>query len=351
MSTPTASHILLVNHALEDFFSSQIASAETIGPRYVTLWRTMERLVIKGGKRLRPLMTIKSYQAFGGTDVHAILPTAVAQELLHASLLIHDDIIDNDDIRYGIANINGTYKKEYAAYLKDPADTTHYAHGAAILAGDLLLAAAHAQIATSLIEERHKLIAQRLLAASIFEVAGGELLDTEAAFIPVDDPLSIARYKTAGYSFIYPLLTGAMLADAPEVAVTILREFAEKIGIAYQLSDDLLGIFGDPSQTGKSASSDISEGKRTYMVERFYANATTQQITQFNTYFGKRDSNPGEIEMIRQLLVSSGAKSDTEALMDQYSSEASDLLERLETEFSSHEHLHELVARATKRTR
>lgn len=329
-----ASDLLLkkVKKVIDDFFTVSIQQAKQVGVHYEALWSELYRLIQSGGKRIRPKTTLLSYKAFGGTDVETIIPIAVAQELLHLSLLIHDDIIDRDFVRYGVKNIAGSYQQAYQSLVDNEEDRTHYANSAALLAGDLLISGAYQLINQSTVEPQLKQQVQGLFSKAIFEVAGGELLDTESAFRPAEetDALSIARYKTASYSFVGPLLIGATLAGADETSCNQLRAFAENIGIAFQLKDDLLGVFGDEQVTGKSVTSDITEGKHTYMVETFLTTATEAQRLEFKKWFGLQSANPEQIEAVKNLFVSSGARQLVEDKITQYEHEARSALAQLQ---------------------
>jgi geranylgeranyl diphosphate synthase type II len=159
-------------------------------------------------------------------------------------MLIHDDIIDRDDISYGVRNISGSYLDHYETLVPDTNERRHFARSAAILAGDLLLSDAYRLIAQLQVPASAILAAQSLLNEAIYSVVGGELLDTEAAFkkLASAHPEIIATYKTAGYSFVMPLLIGATIAGAPAEDLTILRHLGTKVGIAYQMRDDYLGV-------------------------------------------------------------------------------------------------------------
>ena len=149
---------------------------------------------------------------------------------------------------------------------------------------------------------------------------GGELLDTEATFRGLDaaNPLSIAEQKTASYSFVSPLVMGATLAETNPDQITILQSFGEQLGVAYQLRDDMIGIFGDEAVTGKSVSSDIVEGKRTLLIEEFYNRADETQRITFDALFGRHNLKTSEVATVKRLLIESGAKEAIEILIDAY---------------------------------
>ena len=344
---------VLLNRAIKEYFEQSVTQAKQIGPSYQRLWEILRDLINSGGKRLRPHMTLYAYRAFGGKDIDKLIPIAVAQELLHFSLLIHDDIIDRDYIRYGTDNIAGSYLKEYAKHIDSDDDKVHFAHSAAILGGDLILSGAHSLIASSELSDSEKTSAQQLLSRGIFEVAGGELLDTESSFLPYRDgsALNIARYKTAGYSFITPLLTGAVIAGASDRQIGHLREFAIALGIAFQLVDDLLGVFGEEVTTGKSTTSDITEGKRTFMIEKAVQAMNDEQKSRFDALFGKKDALPSEIDEIKQLLISTGARLATETEINEYVVTARQSLRALEFNREDQDTFEALIKKVTDRTK
>lgn len=340
-----------VNYVLDGFFKQSIDDAVRVDPSYQRLWNNLHSLIMSGGKRLRSQMTLLAYDAFGGKDRQSILPIAAAQELLHFSLLIHDDIIDRDYVRYGVANIAGQYRLVYSQFVSSETDLAHYTHSAAILGGDLMLSGAHKLISESELPSELIAIAQGLLSRGIFEVAGGELLDTELSFTPYKKgtALKVATYKTAGYSFVAPLLTGASLAGASKVQLEALRRYATALGIAYQLVDDLLGVFGNEDETGKSTIGDITEGKRTYLVEVALDAFSSAEQASFMMAFGKQEATPLQIDTAKQLLESSGAKHKTEQKIAEYANQALAVLDSLNLEPKYTQQFTEMVYKITHR--
>lgn len=310
----------LVDKYIKSFFSYRTAEAAKLGPSYVQLWQSIENLVLAGGKRLRPYILLATYQAYNPEGkLSDIMPAAVAHELIHSAMLIHDDIIDRDSTRYGVKNVGGQYSEYYRQFLKDEDEISHAASSAALLAGDALIADAHMLIRkinrpTEIIDQ-----AEAILSKEIFEVIGGELLDIEVAFLPKDtiNLDTIAKYKTASYSFVGPLTTGAILAEAPESDIDTLKELSIIVGIGYQLRDDIIGVFGDPTVTGKSNVSDIKEGKRTYLVEKFEQLATPQQSKDFFAIFHQPNVGDKQLAIIKNLLVQTGARAAVEQLVEE----------------------------------
>lgn len=342
----------LVDEAINGFFERSIDYAKRIDPSYEQLWQILYELIRSGGKRLRPKMTILAYDAFGGKNINDLIPVAAAQELLHFSLLIHDDVIDRDYLRYGTDNVAGRYKKIYSKYLLSPGDVTHFSHSASILGGDLMLSGAHQLIALSTLNERDKLTAQSFLSHSVFEVAGGELLDTELSFVPYTngDAIKVAKYKTASYSFVAPLLTGATLAGITKKQTNALNTYAQSIGIAYQFIDDILGIFGKEEKTGKSTSSDITEGKRTYMVERSLEAMTAKEKEHFHSVFGNPDASDAEISAIKNLLESSGARKTTLQAAKEYAQTAREAIKDMSINHQYEQEFENFISNIIERT-
>jgi len=341
----------LVETYVSDLLISRREQSLLVSPYYESLWQAIEKLFHAGGKRFRPYMMILSYQAFGGSSVSSIIPAAAAQELVHQATLIHDDIIDRDLIRYKIKNITGQFEELYKDLLHDDKERRHFAESAAILAGDLLLSEAHVQMTHATVDSDKMVAAQRILAESVFHVAGGELLDTEAAFRHDKsiDPLTIAAQKTASYSFIGPLTVGATLAGASTEQIAILTHIGNTIGIAYQLRDDIIGVFGNEAITGKSSEGDICEGKRTLLIDEFYKRASDDQKKIFETTFGNTNATTNEITTVKDLLVDTGAKAAIESYIANYQTQTIEQLSQLDMDEVSRHTFAALIQKSLER--
>ena len=356
-----ASDILTVDEAkqkidafLSTLFATRIAQAESISPDYARLWRSVSQLMQAGGKRLRPYVTLLSYGMNGeGRDYSAVLPAAAAQEMLHMAMLIHDDIIDRDQVRYGVQNVTGQYNNHYAQYVSNADERLHFSNSAAIVAGDLLIAEAYSLIQKCKIDATYIAKAQAVLSQAIFNVVGGELLDTESAFMPFDqiDALTIAHYKTASYSFVSPLTMGAQLADMSATDIQKLEKFGMALGIAYQLQDDILGVFGDEAVTGKSTSSDITEGKHTHLVEQFYRLAKPDQIAEFAAVFKNNAATTSQLEHARELLHASGAVDAIQHAIEQFAGQERAELDGISMHDAARTAFLELIERCTTRVK
>lgn len=311
-----------VDAVLGRFFSLAKNRAAAFGPQYVQLWQTLENNTI-GGKRFRPRMVMAAYQSLGGTDLEAAAYVGAAFELLHTALIVHDDVIDHDFTRRGLPNISGTYRDLALANDRPARVAEHSGISAAVIAGDLALFNAYRLIDRSGVADQTRSRLVEVMDDALFASAAGELIDVEfsiAAEVPrVDDILTMERLKTAVYSFECPLQAGAILAGASEEVVSTLGDFGREIGIAYQIVDDLLGVFGAEADTGKTTLGDLREGKRTVMIA--YANSSKDWL-EVQHLFGDESLSDADAELLRGVLTSCGAKSFAEGLARYYANRA-----------------------------
>ncbi|MBM6620687.1 polyprenyl synthetase family protein [Micrococcaceae bacterium RIT802] len=257
-----------VRQVLDREAGSALRHAGRDASRFDRLWdRLGESLA--GGKLTRPRLVHLSYRAFGGGDRQACATLGAAFEMLHAALLIHDDVIDRDLVRRGRPTLGARYRTDALRLGLPEATADHVGNSAALIGGDVLLAgslrlAARAGATAGTAEAVLDVVHAAVLAA-----AAGELDDLVFAFegtdVSVDQVLDMERLKTASYSFEAPLRAGAVLAGADTGTVDRLGGIGRTIGIAYQVIDDVLGTFGDPAVTGKSIDSDLRSDKRTIL--------------------------------------------------------------------------------------
>ncbi|NQX11606.1 polyprenyl synthetase family protein [Microbacteriaceae bacterium VKM Ac-2855] len=293
-----------------------------LGPRYATLWQTLESNT-RGGKRFRPRMVLSAYEALGGTDFEAAAHLGAAFELLHTALIVHDDVIDRDFVRRGGPNLSGSYRDEATTAGLSIPIAEHRGTSVAVVAGDLALAGAHRLVegVGAADDIRARLLA--LLDEAIFASAAGELADVDFSLMPgmptVDEVLEMERLKTAVYSFEAPLQAGAVLAGGSDEVVRALGDFGRNIGIAYQIVDDLLGVFGTEVATGKSTLGDLREGKRTVLIA--YA-AGTEQWPEIEPLFGDRSLSRSDAKRIRTTLATCGARGYAERLASDFANRA-----------------------------
>ena len=344
-------HASKIETLLGSFCDEKIADAAEIDDRYRDLWQEIRQYLLTGGKRMRPRLVMLAYEAYGGKNPGSIIPIAAAWELLHACLLVHDDIIDRDLVRHGRPNIAGRYQEIYGDL--GEADVDHYALSAALLSGDLLLMSTYELVQTAPLSSDEKLLVQKYLNQAIFSVAGGELIDTDSVLYDPrqTDPLLVARYKTASYSLQSPLQCGAALAGATEEELKKLAEIGLHTGIAYQLKDDVLGVFGDIETTGKSNRSDILEKKRTFLIKETLKNLAPANASALAGLLAPGyEMTHEDAEKIVELIISSGAKEKTERTILDESTKALQIVEELSVDQSYKNIFSSLISKLTTRT-
>ncbi len=341
-----------INAYLSAHYDKQRMRAGSVHPDYGFLWEAIAAQHRAGGKRFRPYLCVLAYEALGGENYHQVIPLAASLELLHAAMLMHDDIIDRDYIRHNELNVAGTYQQHYSLLLNDENEIKHFADSAAILSGDLLISDAYQLIIGSTVAPEQRIRAAELLGEAIYNVSAGELLDTEAALYPPDyaDSLKIAELKTALYSCSIPLAMGGMLAGATEQVQQALRQIGSGLGIAFQLADDLLGVFGSEKVTGKSVIGDLREGKRTYLLQRTLHRSSEAEQEELATIIGNTDCSVEMAVRARQIMIDCGAKAEIELLMQSYVEHANHSVSSLPVSSQAKQRLNDFIDQAVWRT-
>ncbi|MTV25195.1 polyprenyl synthetase family protein [Nitriliruptoraceae bacterium ZYF776] len=273
---------------------------------------------LDGGKRVRPTLLLLGYAAGGGTDRSAVLGPALALELLHTCALLHDDVIDRAPTRRG----RPTVHHAVAATHRDrgwAGDALGYGEAVAILLGDLAFVQADELFLEAGVAPDALLAGFRRFTVLREEVMAGQYLDLHAATARLTDrdlALAIATLKSGRYSVRRPLEIGASLAGAGPALVDGLGRVGEPLGVAFQLRDDLLGVFGDEVTTGKSVAGDLAEGKRTLLVAEAVARLSAAERDELEAGLGDPDLTPQRAARLRDLLETSGARRATEDHLD-----------------------------------
>lgn len=293
-----------VDNFLSDHFASLEQATLHQGEAYQRMIGITRDVALAGGKRLRPFMSMLMYEAYSGNSSEKVLPVAAAQEVMHLAMLIHDDIMDGDLVRHGEPNVTARVFEEYKDLIPDEVERRRRAEHSALLMGDLLVGEAYG-LTDDIdgIDPRVMGRTRRLFRTAMRTVVGGQLDDFEAPFIGerAASPRRIAHDKTAHYTFVTPLLVGATLAEAPGEELDKLQKIGETTGIAYQLRDDILGVFGDPKVTGKSADGDLREDKRTLLSEVFGSVASAEEKERFEMLQGYMRTYPDDPTPARHL--------------------------------------------------
>jgi len=299
-----------LEEVLRQRFAFHCDNAKAYGSEFADLWRATADHAL-GGKLVRPRLLLDIHRALtpdtGGEPDLAAVDIAAHIELLHYAFLLHDDVIDGDLTRRKRPNLIGALAAGIPGATEE--DSLHWARSSAILMGDLLLSAAILGFARADVPSHARTRLLDLVEQTILETVAGEHTDVALShgIIPsdVDTVLAMSVYKTATYSFSLPLRAAALLAGSSVAAEQTLEDVGRRLGLAYQLQDDLLCVFGDHRAHGKDAFSDLREGKETAIIA--FARAT-DAWPQISPRFGAVDLTLHEATAMRDLLRGCGAE-------------------------------------------
>ncbi len=314
-----------VDATLADFLGTEVALLERVDPALGGFARTVRDVVLAGGKRLRPTFAYWGWRGVVGPhpDPDTVLPALAALELMHTFALVHDDVMDASATRRGRPTAHRVFAAQHHA-ARRRGDPAHFGESAAVLAGDLCLVWADQLLARAELPRTTLFAARACYDRMRVEAVAGQYLDvlgeTEPAAWTLDRALLVARHKTASYTVQRPLHFGAALADrrhcctglcvgdrhaAVDAAYT---GYGLAVGEAFQLRDDLLGVFGDPAVTGKPAGDDLRTGKPTALLMLARQLATPAQRAALD--------RGGAVEQLAEVVAATGAARRVEELID-----------------------------------
>jgi geranylgeranyl diphosphate synthase type I len=338
--------------ALDAFVEEQLRRLEPLGPDAARLVAAAHQ-ALTGGKRLRASFCYWGFQAVPGSapaDEPSLLRAAAALELLHASALVHDDLMDDSSTRRGRPAVHASFE----ALHRDErwsGPPQRYGAAAAILLGDLLLSWSDELLRTCGLGHDVVRAALGYLDSTRSEVIAGQFLDVSVqarGACDVEAAMRVLRYKSAKYSIERPLHIGAALAGAGPAVQDSLTAFGLPLGEAFQLRDDLLGVFGDPSVTGKPAGDDLREGKRTVLVALALEGSDAQGAALLEQRLGT-DLADQDIVALQSVITASGAAQRVETMIDELTAESLRALSQAQVTDRAREALQSLAAAATRR--
>jgi geranylgeranyl diphosphate synthase type I len=313
---PIDALIARVDSALADFLAGRAAALAEAGADLAPLADAARAFVLDGGKRLRPTFAYWGWRTVRSTsaDDRGLVTAAASLELLHACALVHDDVMDASQTRRGRPAAHAAFATLHRAS-GWTGDADVFGTSAAILLGDLLLSWADAMFsgaglaADDLRRTRQVWDEMRQL------VMAGQYLDVlvqARGDFSAEDALRVAKYKTSKYTVEGPLHLGAAAAGASPEVFAVLSDYGLPLGEAFQLRDDILGVFGDPSRTGKPAGDDLLEGKRTLLVALAMGQAGAEQSRLLRDCLGDRSMTEDHLAALREVIVSTGALDQVE---------------------------------------
>lgn len=341
-----------VQDVLDAFLVDRAAELAPLGPDAQRLLDEA-RTAVRGGKRFRAAFCHWGYRAIRPdvTDTEALARACASLEVLHASALVHDDFMDASDTRRGRPATHRAFEAEHRA-AGWRGDAAQYGAAAAILLGDLLLGWAGDLLRGSGFGADEVAPGLALFELCRNEVIAGQFLDVSVQArgrADVDTAMTVLRYKSAKYSIERPLHIGAGLAGATPDHIDQLSRFGLPLGEAFQLRDDLLGVFGDPAETGKPAGDDLVEGKRTVLVALALDGAPQAAARRLDEALGTALS-PTDVDELRGIIEDSGARAQVEAVIGQLADRAVAALDAADVDDRARTVLTELAAAATQRT-
>ncbi|MDQ3646424.1 MAG: polyprenyl synthetase family protein [Actinomycetota bacterium] len=302
-------------------------------PEAAPLIDELQLMIDRGGKRLRPAFCYWGHRAAGGEHTARCIRAAASLELLHTFAIVHDDIMDASPTRRGAPSIH-----------------TERGIPVGILAGDLALVLADHLFITSGLPSECVLRAFDAYSRMRQEVIAGQYLDVRSASASVPTAIEARRLavlKSALYTVEEPLLIGALLAGASADALSGWSGFARPLGEAFQLADDISGVFGDPGEVGKPVDSDIREGKRHLLFVYAVEGSSAEEREALLEGWGKGDAlSEADVADLARLVERSGARAKVEGLIAELTAAAASALTSLDIAESARLPLHDLAARA-----
>jgi geranylgeranyl diphosphate synthase type I len=339
----------LVEQTLASFLGNKVAGEGDPGLKKAFTY--LQDFTLRGGKRMRPLFCYWGWRSAAGPDPvdSEIIPVAAAVELFHVAALIHDDIVDQSDLRRGRSTMHRDLEQEHHD-AQWQGDSGQFGLSAALLAGDASLVWSEELFHDSWRASRSP-EAMSLFSRLRTDAVRGEYLDIfgEARGGSVSDALEVIRYKTARYTVRDPLELGASIAGAADSLIAVLRDFGLLIGEGYQLRDDLFGFFGDPSMTGKSNLDDIRQGKLTVLITVARELADRTQAERIEKLYGASWAGPAEVAELQEVVVSTGAREAIEQMISGRRQQALEVLEAARLGHTAREALRQLADAATDR--
>ncbi|MEV0898068.1 polyprenyl synthetase family protein [Actinoplanes sp. NPDC049802] len=341
-----------VDKALSGFLATQRTRLLEIDPALAEVADALSAFVLGGGKRLRPAFAYWGFRGAGGADSDEVVAAVSAVELVQASALIHDDLMDRSDTRRGEPSVHRRFELLHttAGWRGSAAG---FGDSAAVLLGDLALVWSDELLHTSGMPLADLARARPVFDQMRTEVTVGQYLDVHTQATG-DTSLKragkVARFKAAKYTVERPLLLGAALAGGGPEVFAAYAAFGLPLGEAFQMRDDVLGIFGDPSQTGKPAGDDLREGKRTYLVAAAFQAVDAPTRRELEAGLGDPSLTDAGVERLRAIIREAGALAATESRIETLSSEALAALAEAPITGEARAVLHALAVAATRRS-
>ena len=317
-----------INRELDIFFNRLKKRYQHLDYTRILL-KSMEDFSKRGGKRLRPILMIQGYNLFKPEN-HEIIKTSISIEIIHNFLLVHDDVMDRGLLRRGGLTINKLYSNFFKSRF-DSELTNHLGNSTAITIGNIFFSLGNTIISNSSFMERNKCRALNTINDIITNVGIGQSYDIMYSLrddLTEEEILIMYNLKTAVYSFSGPLALGATLAGAGKSSIKKIESFAKPLGLAFQIKDDLLDLYGTESTLGKSVGSDFREAKKTLLLTTMLKKSNPREKQVILKSLGKKNLNKRNIEKLKRIGMKTGAFDYCNSLSDRLIKEAKDILRK-----------------------
>jgi geranylgeranyl diphosphate synthase type I len=343
-----------VQKVLDDFLARQADVLEGVSLDLAPMAEAVGDL-LHGGKRLRPAFCYWGWRGAGQPDRQEIVRAATGLELFQAAALIHDDVMDGSDTRRGMPAVHRRFAELHrgSSWSGSP---ERFGEAAAILIGDLCLSWADELLTSSGLPGDALQRGRPVFDLMRTQLMGGQYLDMLEQALggtpqggTAERALTVIRYKSAKYSIEHPLLLGGTLAGAPRSLLDAYSASGLPLGEAFQLRDDVLGVFGDPAETGKPAGDDLREGKRTLLIAYALERATPAQAAKVRRHLGDPRLDPHGVQALREVVVDTGALDRVERLVAELVEQAQGALATADVTPQARTVLDGLVLAATAR--
>jgi len=305
-----------IDNELRLFLKNKIEKVNNVSPSSKEIMEHIMEFNLRGGKRIRPTLLIFGYKAFGGKKENEILKAALAVELMESFFLIHDDIIDQDELRRGYLTMHKIYENKCKRCYKN-IDAKRYGESMAIIAGDILSILGSEAILYTNFPIKNKLKAIDKFNRCVINTNFGQILDIKSSLDPEIKETDINRIhqlKTAIYTIETPLHIGAILTGAKKKELKTLSNYAIPLGQAFQIKDDILGLFSTKQKIGKPVGNDIREGKKTLLILKALEKAGKKEKSFILNCLGNKKATEKNIEKIKQIVIKTGSLDYSEDL-------------------------------------
>ena len=313
-----------INHALAQFIKDEERDLARIGSELDPVSEHLERFLLDSGKRLRPIFAYVGFLGAAKNPTPQMIAAFASLELVHVCALIHDDVMDGSDTRRGAPAIHKSFENLHKSKnLTGSAE--QFGISAAILLGDLALIWSDQMLHNAGLSDQQLINGLKIYDEMRVELMAGQYLDVyeqALASQSVERALKVARFKSGKYTIERPLHFGAAIAGSHPSLEKLYSDYGIPLGEAFQLRDDLLGVFGDPSETGKPAGDDLREGKRTVLMAIAMEKADASAKKLFNDLLGKADLTNGQIKDLQDEIIKSGAVEQVEEMITQFTKES-----------------------------